>query len=117
MHAAIQALGAGPVEMFASSGGAVTAFALITAYPDDVATLVSHEPRSSRCSPTPSGVLRWPGGPQDLGGRHRVCGRAGQLPRRPESEAGHGRIQRRGQQPSVQRIRLQPHIGRGDLCG
>jgi pimeloyl-ACP methyl ester carboxylesterase len=44
VHAVIRALGAGPVEMFASSGGAVTALALVAAYPDDVATLVAHEP-------------------------------------------------------------------------
>ncbi|HEY7485839.1 MAG TPA: alpha/beta hydrolase [Streptosporangiaceae bacterium] len=44
VHAVIEALGAGPVEMFASSGGAVTALALVTAYPDDVITLVAHEP-------------------------------------------------------------------------
>jgi pimeloyl-ACP methyl ester carboxylesterase len=30
--------------MFASSGGAVTALALVAAYPDDVTTLVAHEP-------------------------------------------------------------------------
>jgi pimeloyl-ACP methyl ester carboxylesterase len=44
VHAVIVALGAGPVEMFASSGGAVTALALVAAYPDDVSTLVAHEP-------------------------------------------------------------------------
>src|ERR671917_1330264 len=44
VHAIIEALGAGPVEMFASSGGAVTALALVAAYPDDVVTLVAHEP-------------------------------------------------------------------------
>jgi pimeloyl-ACP methyl ester carboxylesterase len=44
VHAVIEALGAGPVEMFASSGGAVTALALVVAYPDDVVTLVAHEP-------------------------------------------------------------------------
>src|SRR5918911_784638 len=44
VHAVIGALGAGPVEMFASSGGAVTALALVAAHPDDVATLVAHEP-------------------------------------------------------------------------
>ncbi len=44
VHAVIEALGAGPVEMFASSGGAVTALALVAAYPDDVTTLVAHEP-------------------------------------------------------------------------
>src|SRR4029434_10644888 len=44
VHAVIEALGAGPVEMFASSGGAVAALALVAAYPDDVTTLVAHEP-------------------------------------------------------------------------
>jgi pimeloyl-ACP methyl ester carboxylesterase len=44
VHAVIEALGAGPVEMFASSGGAVTALALVAAHPQDVATLVAHEP-------------------------------------------------------------------------
>src|SRR5947209_7586202 len=44
VHAVIEALGVGPVEMFASSGGAVTALALVAAYPNDVATLVAHEP-------------------------------------------------------------------------
>ena len=44
VHAVIEALGAGPVEVFASSGGAVTALALVAAYPDDVTTLVAHEP-------------------------------------------------------------------------
>ncbi|HET7049468.1 MAG TPA: alpha/beta hydrolase [Solirubrobacteraceae bacterium] len=44
VHALIEALGAGPVELFASSGGAVTALALVAAYPDDVVTLVAHEP-------------------------------------------------------------------------
>src|SRR5690349_3942060 len=44
VHAIIEALGVGPVEMFGSSGGAVTALALVTAYPEDVTTLVAHEP-------------------------------------------------------------------------
>ncbi|WP_242902349.1 alpha/beta fold hydrolase [Actinomadura terrae] len=44
VHALIEALGAGPVEMFASSGGAVTALALVAAHPGDVTTLVAHEP-------------------------------------------------------------------------
>lgn len=44
VHAVIGAVGAGPVEMFASSGGAVTALALVAAYPDDVTVLVAHEP-------------------------------------------------------------------------
>jgi pimeloyl-ACP methyl ester carboxylesterase len=44
VHALIEALGAGSAELFASSGGAVTAFALVAAHPDDVTTLVAHEP-------------------------------------------------------------------------
>jgi pimeloyl-ACP methyl ester carboxylesterase len=44
VHAVIEALGVGPVEMFASSGGAVTALALVAAYPNDVTILVAHEP-------------------------------------------------------------------------
>jgi pimeloyl-ACP methyl ester carboxylesterase len=44
VHAVIGALGVCPVEMFASSGGAVTALALVAAYPNDVTLLVAHEP-------------------------------------------------------------------------
>src|SRR4029453_16412667 len=33
-----------PAEMFASGGGAVPPLALVAAYPDDVTTLVAHEP-------------------------------------------------------------------------
>src|SRR3954464_7211452 len=43
VHAVIEAVG-GPVDMFASSGGAVTALALVAAHPEDVLTLVAHEP-------------------------------------------------------------------------
>jgi pimeloyl-ACP methyl ester carboxylesterase len=43
VHTVIGAVG-GPVDMFASSGGAVTALALVAAYPDDVTNLVAHEP-------------------------------------------------------------------------
>ena len=44
VHAVIAALDAGPVQLFASSGGAVTALALVAAHPGDVTTLVAHEP-------------------------------------------------------------------------
>ena len=43
VHALIRTIG-GPVELFASSGGAVTALALVASTPDDVVTLVAHEP-------------------------------------------------------------------------
>jgi pimeloyl-ACP methyl ester carboxylesterase len=51
VHAVIEVLDAGPVEMFASSGGAVTALALVASYPDDVVTLVAHEPPLIRVLP------------------------------------------------------------------
>lgn len=44
VHRIIQELGGGPVDLFASSGGAVNALALVARYPDDVRTLVAHEP-------------------------------------------------------------------------
>jgi pimeloyl-ACP methyl ester carboxylesterase len=43
VHAVIQAVG-GPVDLFASSGGAVTALALTAKHPEDVRTVVAHEP-------------------------------------------------------------------------
>ena len=44
LHRVIQAIGGGPVDLFASSGGAVNALALVAAHPGDVRTLVAHEP-------------------------------------------------------------------------
>jgi pimeloyl-ACP methyl ester carboxylesterase len=44
VHQIIQAVGAGPVDLFGSSGGAVTGLALVAKHPDDVRTLVAHEP-------------------------------------------------------------------------
>lgn len=44
LHALITALGPGPVDVFASSGGAINAIALVAAHPDDIHTLVAHEP-------------------------------------------------------------------------
>jgi pimeloyl-ACP methyl ester carboxylesterase len=58
VHAIIEALGAGPVDMLASSGGAVTALALVTAHPDDVATLVAHEPPIDSVLPDADAVHR-----------------------------------------------------------
>ena len=43
LHSIIEAV-TGPVEMFASSGGAVSALALVAAHPGDVTVLVAHEP-------------------------------------------------------------------------
>ena len=43
LHRIIGEVG-GPVDLFASSGGAVNALALVTKHPEDVRTLVAHEP-------------------------------------------------------------------------
>ena len=43
LHRIIAEVG-GPVDLFASSGGAVNALALVAAHPEDVRTLVAHEP-------------------------------------------------------------------------
>ena len=44
LHRVIKELGAGPVDVFASSGGAVNALALVAQHPEDIRTLVAHEP-------------------------------------------------------------------------
>jgi pimeloyl-ACP methyl ester carboxylesterase len=43
LHRIIQEVG-GPVDLFASSGGAVNALALVAKHPEDIRTLVAHEP-------------------------------------------------------------------------
>ena len=44
VHRIIAELGAGPVDLFASSGGSVNALALVARHPEEVRTLVAHEP-------------------------------------------------------------------------
>lgn len=44
VHSVIEAIGGGPVDLFGSSGGAVTGLALVSTHPEDVAVLVAHEP-------------------------------------------------------------------------
>jgi pimeloyl-ACP methyl ester carboxylesterase len=44
LHRIIQELRGGPVDLFASSGGATNALALVAKHPEDVRTLVAHEP-------------------------------------------------------------------------
>ncbi len=44
LHAVLQDLGTGPVDLFASSGGAINALALVARHPQDVGLLVAHEP-------------------------------------------------------------------------
>ena len=51
LHRVIEAVGLGPVDLFASSGGAVNALMLVAAHPDDVRTLVAHEPPAENLLP------------------------------------------------------------------
>ncbi|MFE6984750.1 alpha/beta fold hydrolase [Streptomyces griseus] len=65
VHAVVAALGAGPVEMFASSGGAVAALALVARHPDDVTTLVAHEPPLITITPDGPAAVRARAGVRD----------------------------------------------------
>src|SRR5919107_2814686 len=47
----VDALGAGPVDVFASSGGAVNALVLVARHPEKVRTLVAHEPPAVQLLP------------------------------------------------------------------
>ena len=48
LHRLITALGTGPVDIFGSSGGAVNALALVAKHPEQVRTLVAHEPPAAQ---------------------------------------------------------------------
>jgi pimeloyl-ACP methyl ester carboxylesterase len=51
LHRIITALGNGPVDLFASSGGAINALALVAHHPEDVRTVVAHEPPTAQVLP------------------------------------------------------------------
>jgi pimeloyl-ACP methyl ester carboxylesterase len=51
LHRIISELGDGPVDVFASSGGAVNALALVARHPEQVRTLVAHEPPLAKVLP------------------------------------------------------------------
>jgi pimeloyl-ACP methyl ester carboxylesterase len=53
----IDALDAGPVDIFASSGGAVNALALVARHPEQVRTLVAHEPPLASILPDRDGAM------------------------------------------------------------
>lgn len=57
LHRIIAELGAGPVDLFASSGGAVNALALVAKHPEDVRTLVAHEPPLASILPDREGAM------------------------------------------------------------
>ncbi|MGN6636981.1 MAG: alpha/beta fold hydrolase [Oryzihumus sp.] len=51
LHRLIAALDAGPVDLFATSGGAVNALVLVARHPEQVRTLVAHEPPAAQVLP------------------------------------------------------------------
>jgi pimeloyl-ACP methyl ester carboxylesterase len=51
LHRLISELNSGPVEIFASSGGAINALALVAKHPEVVRTLVAHEPPAAQVLP------------------------------------------------------------------
>jgi len=51
LHRVITAVGTGPVDLFATSGGAVNALALVAGHPGDVRILVAHEPPVAQVLP------------------------------------------------------------------
>ena len=57
LHRIIDELGGGPVDLFASSGGAVNALALVAAHPEQVRTLVAHEPPLASILPDREGAM------------------------------------------------------------
>jgi pimeloyl-ACP methyl ester carboxylesterase len=58
LHRLIEAIGGGPVDVFASSGGAVNALALVAKHPEQVRTLVAHEPPASSALPDSEVILK-----------------------------------------------------------
>lgn len=57
LYRVIEALGAGPVDVFATSGGAVNAMALVAAHPDAVRRVVAHEPPTAAFLPDRDAAL------------------------------------------------------------
>ncbi|GAA4986148.1 alpha/beta fold hydrolase [Actinopolymorpha pittospori] len=51
LHRLISALGGGPVDILASSGGAVNGLVLVARHPEQVRTLVAHEPPAATVLP------------------------------------------------------------------
>src|SRR5258705_5758111 len=71
LHRVISALDAGPVDIFASSGGAVNALALVAKHPEQVRTLVAHEPPAAQMLPDRKGALA---ACEDIGATYKRSG-------------------------------------------
>jgi pimeloyl-ACP methyl ester carboxylesterase len=57
LHRVISDLGVGPVDLFASSGGAVNALALVAHHPEQIRILVAHEPPTAQVLPDREAAL------------------------------------------------------------
>jgi pimeloyl-ACP methyl ester carboxylesterase len=57
LHRIIDELGAGPIDVLASSGGAVNALAFVARHPEQVRTLVAHEPPLASILPDREGAM------------------------------------------------------------
>ena len=57
LHRLISELDAGPVDIFGSSGGAVNGLALVAKHPEQVRTLVAHEPPNAQVLPDREAAL------------------------------------------------------------
>jgi pimeloyl-ACP methyl ester carboxylesterase len=57
LHRLISKLDAGPVDLFATSGGAVNALALVAKHPEQVRTVVAHEPPVAQVLPDREAAL------------------------------------------------------------
>jgi pimeloyl-ACP methyl ester carboxylesterase len=57
LHRLISELGDGPVDIFGSSGGAIDGLALVAKHPEQVRTLVAHEPPAARVLPDSEAAL------------------------------------------------------------
>ncbi len=71
LHRVITALGVGPVDLMGTSGGAVNALALATAFPGDVRRVVAHEPPTAIGLPDQDVVLA---ACQDLSDTYQAAG-------------------------------------------
>ena len=100
LHRLIAALEAGPVDIFASSGGAVNALALVARHPEQVRTLVAHEPPCAQVLPDREAALA---ASRDV---HETYLRSG-------SGAGHGEVHRPCQPPGSDPGRLRGAAGSG----
>ena len=100
LHRLIAALEAGPVDIFASSGGAVNALALVARHPAQVGTLVAHEPPCAQVLPDREAAL--------AASRvvHETYLRSGSGP-------GHGEVHRPRQPPGSDPGRLRGAAGSG----